>query len=561
MTQAAVDTSRHDDAALQVLVVDDDPEVLELLRVTLESDGYEVATVATARQAFEYLGVELQEWQAGGGSELEDPPPAEATVEGDGGEPELPAPPDLVLLDIHLPDATGIVICERLRAIPAYSDLPIVLISANAQEETRVRGLTAGADDFIAKPFYPRELLAKAYRCVQAATDRQRLEQQTTELVTMAEQARDDLTRTQRQLKKQVYSNQTIMSLCQQLASSLKLDELLHTFVLMVMGQLGTRSVAVFLPSVNAGAVLLPAVQKGVGAKQLDGICIAADDVLGKLLIERNRPVPIRNVLYRPGLRRSVERMHTEGFDVMCPVVIEERLSVVVVVTGRMHGRDYDSDELEIFDALCKTAGVAIQNAKLFQELHDTCFGIIRTLTSTLEAKDPYTRGHTDRVAMYSVTIAVQMGMTPDEVEEIRLGAILHDIGKLGIVDAVLKKPGVLDRDERQHIMSHPARGAAILEGLPFLSSAVDMVLHHHENLDGSGYPDGLAGEDISVGARIVAVADAFDAMTSGRAYMRRMSVVQAIDSLRSRVGKQYDNQVVDALQAVIQEGRVQLGI
>jgi putative nucleotidyltransferase with HDIG domain len=237
------------------------------------------------------------------------------------------------------------------------------------------------------------------------------------------------------------------------------------------------------------------------------------------------------------------------------------QLALVVLLGERVNGHPYERVDLELLASLSRTAGVALENAKLFRELQETCLGIIRTLLSTLEAKDTYTRGHTERVAMYSVTIAEELGIEGEELENIRIGATLHDIGKLGIMDKVLNKPAALDREERQHIMSHPARGAAILEGIRFLEPAVDLVRHHHEYIDGTGYPDGLSGEEISIGARIVAVSDAFDAMTSGRVYMQAMAVAGALDTLKKKSGKQYDLKVVEALEGAIAKGVVKLGI
>jgi putative nucleotidyltransferase with HDIG domain len=349
--------------------------------------------------------------------------------------------------------------------------------------------------------------------------------------------------------------------MCQELASSLKPEELMNSLMLMVLGQLGGSSVCLMLPANNSETVLIPRARKGVPEKLLAGTCINTGDELGRWLRDRNQAAEIEVLMRRPGLRRPLDPFHAAGFQIIDPVVLKGNLKMVVLVGGRVNGQPYQRDEIELLDSLSRTAGVALENANLFRELQDTCLGIIRTLLSTLEAKDSYTRGHTERVAMYSVTIAEELGIEAEELENIRIGATLHDIGKLGVMDKVLTKPGILDHEERKHIMSHPARGAAILEGIRFLEPAVDMVRHHHECIDGSGYPDGLAGDEISIGARIVAVADAFDAMTSGRVYMKAMKVLEAIGSLKERANKQYDPRVVEALESVIKNGVVRVGI
>ncbi len=510
-----------------LLVVDDQSDTLEVLRVTLESEGYQVRCVESGEEA-------LASAQA-----------------------EVPA---LVILDVHLPGVDGFEVCRTLKQREATAAVPIIMISADAEEEARVRGLDAGAAEFLAKPFYPRELLAKVYRCLKSAEEQDRLTKRTTALEEEAERQRLNLDLTERRLKKQVYSTQTLMSMVHELAGSLKPDQLINTFMLMVLGQLGASSVCLLLPAENSESVLLPQAAKGLRGGVLSNTCISVTDELGRYLRERNRPAEIEWLLRRPGLRRSLEPFRAAGLHIVDPVVMKGQIVLVVLLGERVNGHPYERADLELLASLSRTAGVALENAKLFRELQETCLGMIRTLLSTLEAKDTYTRGHTERVAMYSVAIAEEIGVEGEELENIRIGANLHDIGKLGIMDKVLNKPAALDREERAHIMSHPARGAAILEGIRFFEPAVDMVRHHHEYIDGTGYPDGLAGEEISLGARIVAVADAFDAMTSGRVYMQAMAVQGAIDSLKKRSGKQYDLEVVEALGRVINKGVVMLG-
>jgi putative nucleotidyltransferase with HDIG domain len=469
--------------------------------------------------------------------------------------------PALIILDARLPGRDGFDICRTLKADARVSGVPVIMISANSEEESRVRGLKAGATDFLAKPFYPRELLTKVYRALQTAEEQTRLTQRTSVLEEMAEKQRQNLDRTERQLKKHMFSTQTLMSMCHELTGSLKPEELLNSFMLMCLGQLGASSACLLLPADNTASVLIPRARKGVRDGALLGSCINVTDELGRYLCARNRPAEIEWLLRRPGLRRPLEPFFEAGFQVIDPVVVKGQLNLVVLLGARVNGQTYEAVELELLSSLSRTAGVALENAKLFSELQDTCLGIIRTLLSTLEAKDTYTRGHTERVAMYSVTVAEELGIQGDGLETIRIGATLHDIGKLGVMDKVLNKPAALDREERQHIMSHPARGAAILEGIRFLEPAVDLVRHHHEYIDGTGYPDGLAGNEITIGARIVAVADAFDAMTSGRVYMSAMGVQRAIEALRNRAGKQWDPKVIDALERVMQRGVVRVGV
>ena len=177
--------------------------------------------------------------------------------------------------------------------------------------------------------------------------------------------------------------------------------------------------------------------------------------------------------------------------------------------------------------------------------------GVIGALATALDARDPYTAGHSQRVADLSVAIARQMQLSSADIETLRLGALLHDIGKIGVSDAILRKPGTLTPDEFEHIKLHPTLGARILRPLKFLDAQLAIVELHHERPDGRGYPHGLKGEEIPLFARIVHVADAFDAMTSARAYRAARPVAAAVAELWRLIGVDFDPQVVQAMAAL----------
>jgi CRP-like cAMP-binding protein len=193
------------------------------------------------------------------------------------------------------------------------------------------------------------------------------------------------------------------------------------------------------------------------------------------------------------------------------------------------------------------------------QELRQAYLDTINALVNTLEARDPYTRGHTERVTLIAKSIAGQMKLPGKELFTIELGALLHDVGKIGVPDAILHKPGPLNREEFFQIQEHPAKGRSILSNIAYLEKAIPCVLHHHERFDGRGYPRRLSGTNIPLPGRIISVADAFDAMTSDRPYRRRMSESQALAELRRHAGRQFDPRVVGALQRVWRRGALAL--
>jgi len=203
--------------------------------------------------------------------------------------------------------------------------------------------------------------------------------------------------------------------------------------------------------------------------------------------------------------------------------------------------------------ALAADAAISIDNARLFQAVLGGYLDTIKALAAAVDAKDPYTAGHIDRVSSYSIEVGQELGFSDDEMTALRYGSILHDVGKIGIADAILGKPAPLTQEEFVIMSSHADIGSRMLEGIRFLSKAQPIARHHHETLDGRGYPDGLAGEAIPLGARIVCAVDAFDAMTTDRPYRKALTVEFAIGELRKKAGIQFDPQVVEAFARVLQ--------
>lgn len=190
-------------------------------------------------------------------------------------------------------------------------------------------------------------------------------------------------------------------------------------------------------------------------------------------------------------------------------------------------------------------------------ENRDLFVNSIRMIATAIDAKDPYTRGHSERVCSYSLAIGKELGLSSTEMEEIRVAAMLHDVGKIGIDDRVLRKPTALNEDEFAMIKSHPFKGAQIMEPVPQLKKIIPGIKYHHENWGGGGYPDGLKGESIPLIARIIAIADTFDAMTTDRPYQKAMSPKYAAEKIRSLTGKRFDPKVVDAFLKAFEKGEV----
>jgi putative nucleotidyltransferase with HDIG domain len=188
-----------------------------------------------------------------------------------------------------------------------------------------------------------------------------------------------------------------------------------------------------------------------------------------------------------------------------------------------------------------------------YTETRDLFYGTVSALSQAIDAKDGFTRGHADRVSRIAGAIARELGIAEREIEQIELAGLLHDIGKIGVEDRILMKPARLDEDEQELMRRHPIYGASILEPSAALRPLVPIVLSHHENFDGSGYPQGLRGEEIPIGARILIVADTYEAMTSDRIYRKAPGHDRAMEQLNRYKGTQFDPVIVRALQTCIQ--------
>lgn len=236
------------------------------------------------------------------------------------------------------------------------------------------------------------------------------------------------------------------------------------------------------------------------------------------------------------------------------PLRFKNKTTGVLYVDSKLAVSSFDKDDLEIFVSLSDQAAIAIENARLIEENKELLFSTIEALAESIEKRDPYTGGHTRRVLEISVEIAKKLNLDNKTIENIKLGALLHDIGKIGIDDKVLRKQGRLNDEEYSLIKQHPKLGYQIIKHIKQLKDAVPGVLYHHEKEDGTGYPIGLKGDDIPLIAKIISVADAFDAMTTDRPYRKGLDVKIAAKELVDNKEKQFSGEIVDAFLEVLKD-------
>ncbi len=229
---------------------------------------------------------------------------------------------------------------------------------------------------------------------------------------------------------------------------------------------------------------------------------------------------------------------------IVMPLKPRDKLLGIMQVANKRGNFSYRPEDLDLLKILGSQVGFVIQNADLFNNLQRAYIDTLSALTSAIDAKDSYTRGHSERVTELSIRLANEYGLPPEEVEKIKLGGLLHDIGKIGIPEEILNKPGRLNDEEFEIIKSHPDLGLHILGKVEFLETIVPIIRYHHERYDGKGYPEGLKGEAIPLLARIVSVVDTFDAMTTDRPYRKAMSIEEALKEIERCSGSQFDPKI-----------------
>jgi putative nucleotidyltransferase with HDIG domain len=242
------------------------------------------------------------------------------------------------------------------------------------------------------------------------------------------------------------------------------------------------------------------------------------------------------------------------------PLKIGER-TIGVFELVRLANETLGDDERKLLETLASQAAIAIENARLFEDTQRVYYETLKSLARALEARDHYTRGHSERVAELSLAVAQHLGLDEPKCHLLYNAALLHDIGKIGVRDAVLLAPRKLTEREMAVIRQHPTFGNVILGPLKFLGAVSDLVKHHHERWDGNGYPDGLAGEAVPLESRIIAVVDAFDAMTSSRPYRQARRREDAVEEIRREAGRQFDPAVVEAFLEVVARREADSGV
>jgi HD-GYP domain-containing protein (c-di-GMP phosphodiesterase class II) len=327
-----------------------------------------------------------------------------------------------------------------------------------------------------------------------------------------------------------------------------RVSSLLDQISLMTRQTLRASAASVLLVNGEEGELHFKVAQ-GKAGKALKKMKLTVNSGISGWVARNGKPLMVNDVASDKRFNKNIDKV--TGFNtksiLAVPLVSERSIIGVIEVLNKVDGSKFNKQDLEVLVALASTAAIAISNARLHQKVLGDHKNTVKALAAAVDARDHYTCGHSQRVTKYALLGGSELSLPAEELEVIEYAGILHDIGKIGISDAILCKPSRLTDEEWLIMRQHPEIGAKILEGIPFLEKARELVLYHHERYDGKGYPEGLAGRGIPIGARLIAIADAFDTMTTDRAYRPALGIGYAVRELYKCSGTQFCPRAVKA--------------
>jgi putative nucleotidyltransferase with HDIG domain len=350
---------------------------------------------------------------------------------------------------------------------------------------------------------------------------------------------------------------QTLFRIGSAINEASELARLFETVVDSVLEATGAERAAILIHDPESGAIE-PVAARHKGGGQETRVSVSrtvVDEVLRKGVSALSTDASA-DERFRGGQSIIMQRIRS----VMCvPLTSKDAVLGALYVDTSDPRRKFGDQDLELLAAIGAQAGIAVERAKLIRGLEDLFIGAVRALTTSLEVRDTYTRGHSERVTAYSLAITEALSLPDEDREIVELSGLLHDVGKIGVPEAVLQKPGKLTDEEFEIIKRHSGEGAEIIRNIRhrFIADVSQAVRHHHERWDGKGYPDGVKGEDICLTSRILAVADTYDAMTSDRPYRKGFPIEKASAVLQECSGTQFDPVLVQAFLRAQAEGAI----
>jgi putative nucleotidyltransferase with HDIG domain len=492
---------------MRVLIVEDDLMLGDLLKEYLQHLGHEKVDFCTTGNH------------------------ASSTIENEQYE--------CAFVDLMLPDIGGLELLTKLK--DQNPGMPVIMMSGCPTMEYAIEAMRKGASDFLTKPFNLQDLALTIER---VAKERRLLLENLS--LQLEHQTRKHVEKLNEELREKIDEQTRLFEISREIEGIRASEHLYPSIVALASRLTEAKKAGFFILSTEPDSLLL-----------ISDIGCSPEEQTNRSF--RVKSHQVRDVLRSDAPYAIIQNrdLHDDcrfrafargGSILSCwPFRIRGELFGFLMTCHNGESKSFTQSDLKLLDFLVKKAALAIENMALYESLVSNFYGILRSLVNALEAKDPYTGKHSERVTNYAVIIADQLSCSATQIESLKTIGYLHDIGKIGIADHILNKPDTLTEEERELIEKHPVIGESIVTELGLSVEERAIIRHHHERWDGNGYPDGLAAQEIELLARIVAVADAFDAMTSKRAYRDIKSREDAIQELRRNAGKQFDPLAVEA--------------
>ena len=341
----------------------------------------------------------------------------------------------------------------------------------------------------------------------------------------------------------------TLDEINKSISSTLSHDKIIETAVERIGWIIQCNFISVLVQEKGA---LIVQVTRGSGVRVPDSFC-PGNRLIGRNLAEHafltGESSHLASLSLQAGLDQPDRSLRDAGLEALLAIPLASKETIKgVLLLGRCDPGLFSAEDTFAIEKIAAQMAVALDNARLYEEMRELFISTVASLTNAIDAKSPWTMGHSERVMHLSVAIAQEMGLDEATTERVRLGSLLHDIGKIGVIDALLDIKAPLSASEFIPMRLHPEVGVSILAPIERLHDVLPGILHHHEWFDGSGYPKGLKGDAIPLEARLIAVADAFDAINSNRPYRGLPLITDALAELSKQVGSQFDPVVVQAL-------------
>lgn len=501
-----------------VLVVDDDVRVIELLQITLSGRGYQVKTAFDGEGALEHIEKDQ---------------------------------PDLVVLDVRLPRKNGFQVLEHIRGRTDLSKLPVILISGNPSNETRIQGLRLGADDFLSKPFSPRELIMKIRRILDRAQDTKILHRRATALEAEVSRQRDELVHSHAEMHTNLLRIGGVLQRVEQIGERQNLTAMLEGFLQAIMTDIGIEMVCIFTRDLPAKRYR-PQVWRGTAESAILNLTMETEGFLAQVLNLEARTMSIDEFADYPRAAEEFLKLSSAGFTHLSPVKLGGETVALIAGGDKPGGVSLEPIDLHLLSVLARSAAASIKTAEMFEGVRRTFVDTTAQLIDTIEGRYENLAGHSKRVHDLALQLAQALGVPQRDRQTVAYAARLHDLGALEEYESLFADGAQLDDEARSALRQRSADAVKRLLEHAHMPGVATAVLHLNEYWDGSGLPDGLAGESIPEASRIVSLANAYDALIHDRPHRPAYEPDEAIHLIRERVGHQFDPALARHLERIL---------